>query len=245
MRSIFPKYSPIYFPISKIKISAAYVIAALVLVVMLGGCSSSEGEEKGQANYQDIKQMITDSLGSKEGRDAISEVLRDPSIKDQIIIEDTDVKKAVADSILDPQNKKILEDTIKDPKFAAEFAKNVQKEHEKLLKSLLKDPEYRELLIEVLKEPDFESILLDLLTGSAMRKQMQEAAKEAFTTPAARLELMELLRKIQQEELEIKLSEGGQKGGGEEEGKESDSKTEGSEDSEEESSGGGEKSSNK
>jgi len=219
------------FPILKIKISIAFVITALALI-MLGGCSSAEGEEKGQANYQDIKQMITDSLGSKEGRDAISEVLRDPSIKDQIIIEDTDVKKAVADSILDPQNKKILEDTIKDPKFAAEFAKNIQKEHEELLKSLLKDPEYRELLIEVLKEPDFESIMLDLLTSSAMRKQMQEAAKEAFTTPAARLELMELLRKIQQEELQIKISEGGQEEGSDQKDKGSNSKSGSSEDSE-------------
>lgn len=191
------------------------LITSLVFLTLLG-CTPAQRPEEGKTDYKEVKQIVVDALGSKEGREAMLELMRDPEVKQEMIIEDTEVKKAVSESILDPRNRKILQDTLKDPKFAAEFAKNVQEEHRDLLKSLMKDPEYRELLIEVFKEPDFEQILTDMLAGSAMRKQMQEAAKDAFTTPAARLELMELLRRIQKEELEITITEEG--GGGEGEG---------------------------
>jgi len=196
-----------------------------------------ESSKAEQANYQEIKQMIADSLNSKEGRETLAEVLRDPEIKQLILIDDIDVKQAVSESILDPQNKKILENTINDPKFAAEFAQNVQKELETLFKSLLKDPEYRELMIEIFKEPDFQEILLDTLTTSAMRKQMQEAAKDAFSTPAARLELLEMLRVIQQEELEIKIDESGSGQGENQEGGEGQKKEEEPKKQEEDNSG--------
>lgn len=210
----------------QVSLRGAFLSLGFIFIIGLVGCSLSGSSDGEQANYQQIKQMIADSLNSKEGRETLAEALRDPEIKQQIIVDDVDVKQAVSESILDPQNKKILENTIKDPKFAAEFATNIQKEMEDLLKSLLKDPEYRELMIEVFKEPDFQAILLDTLSTSAMRKQMQEAAKDAFTTPAARLELLELLRTIQQEELEIQIGEqGGQQNGEQNQGSGQDQET--------------------
>ena len=197
----------------------------ILLITMLSwpylvGCAP---QDESKAEYQEIKEMIVDALSSKEGREAIIELMRDPEVKQEMIIEDTDVKSAVSQSLLDPKNRKILESAIKDPKFAAEFAKNIEEEHKELLTSLLRDPDYRDLLIEVFNEPDFKDILMNALTGSAMRTQMQEAAKEAFTTPAARLELMELLRMIQKEELEIQVAEDEEgEGEGEENGEQED-----------------------
>ncbi|OEH86366.1 hypothetical protein BHU72_14185 [Desulfuribacillus stibiiarsenatis] len=193
-------------------------LALSIITVFLYGCSPAQRPEDSKQNYQDTKQMVVDSLGSKEGREAIKNLLKDPEIKKEIIIEDADVKSAVAESILDPKNRKVLESALKDPKFAADFAKNVQEQHKELLKNLMLDPDYRELMIQVFSEPDFQKMLTEQLKGSAMRKQMQEAAKEAFLTPAARLELMEMLRKIQKEELEIQIKEDAGGGGGEEEG---------------------------
>ncbi|OEF97899.1 spore germination lipoprotein GerD [Desulfuribacillus alkaliarsenatis] len=199
-----------------IRLGILLAICALTFLA-LAACAPAQRPEGGNVDYQEIKEMIVDAISSKEGREAIMELMRDPEVKKEIIVEDTDVKRAVAESLLDPKNRKILEDAMKDPKFAAEFAKTVEEEHKDILTSLLLDPDYREMLIEVFGEPDFEDILLDTLKGSEMRVHMQEIAKQAFLTPAMRLELLELLRIIQQEELEMDIQADEEENGEEDE----------------------------
>jgi spore germination protein D len=194
------------------------LILVSCLMVLSMGCNQQAQTAK--PDYKETKQMVIDILQTDEGKKVISETMTDPKIKEKVILSDMKIQQTIEKSLTSPENKKQLQEVMKDPKFAASFAKAIKEENKKLQKDLMKDPEYQEMMITILKNPEAEKMLLDVMKGKAYRQQTMAIMKESIESPMFRMEIMELLTKVYEEESKPKKEEkkekkGGEGGGGE------------------------------
>ncbi|MNJ58774.1 Spore germination protein GerD precursor [compost metagenome] len=125
------------------------------------------------------------------------------------------VRMAVKETITSPEYKKEFEKIMTDPKFAADFAKAINSQNKELHMQLIKDPTYQKSVSEIMKSPEVMKMFLDLTQTSDFRKQSMTVMQEAMQSPLFKMEVMELLKKVVQEQLQPKLEkESTSKGGG-------------------------------
>ena len=147
-----------------------------------------------------------------------------------------EVRMAVKETITSPEYKKEFEKIMTDPQFAGDFAKAINSQSKDLHLQLIKDPTYQRAVSEMMKSPEVMKIFLDLTKTPDYRKQSMTVMQEAMQSPLFRMEVLELLKTVVQEQLQPKVEKEPKKeeqGGGEEEGGQSDK----------ESGGGGDESS--
>ncbi|MFB6366581.1 spore germination lipoprotein GerD [Paenibacillus elgii] len=197
-------------------------LPAVLIVGFLTSCGSeSQPSSTGGGNtYKDTKSMVLDILKTEDGRKAIQQATIHENSKLQLLSagDTQQLQLAVKDVLIDTENNQFLQKMISDPKFAGQFAKAIQKDTKQLQKDLLKDPEYQKAMMDAMKSPDFETMLLDAMKGNAYRTQTKAVIQESLQSPIFRLEMMELMKKVLQEESKPK-EEKGKKQGGEGEGK--------------------------
>lgn len=189
-------------------------------ILFFNGCTALKGAEAKEPDYKEMKQMVVDILQTEDGKKAIQEAVQDPTLKKKMILSDTDVEKIVQTEFLSAENKQELKKMFEDPKFASELGKTLKKENEKLLKDLMKDPEYRKMMIETMKDQEFEKMLLDVMKSSAYRKQTMLIMKESLESPMFQDDLLKLMEKANEEALkpEKEGKKEGEKGGEKESG---------------------------
>lgn len=160
--------------------------------------------------------MVIDILKTEDGKKAVQEMMQDPEFKEKIMVTDTAITAAMDKTISDPKNEKQIQKVFENPKVAASFAKATQKQHEQLLKQLMKDPEYQKMLTDVMKNPDFEKQMTDLMKTEPYRKQLMVIMTEALDNPMFKEKYMQLMMKVNEEALksEKKQQQGGGAGGG-------------------------------
>ncbi|WP_018753957.1 spore germination lipoprotein GerD [Paenibacillus sanguinis] len=145
----------------------------------------------------------------------------------------SEVRMAVKETITSPEYKKEFEKIMTDPQFAGDFAKAINSQSKDLHLQLIKDPTYQKAISEMMKSPEVMKIFLDLTKTPDYRKQSMTVMQEAMQSPLFRMEVLELLKTVVQEQLLPKVEKEPKKeeqGGGEKE----------SGQSEEEGGGGGE-----
>ncbi|MDO3680505.1 spore germination lipoprotein GerD [Paenibacillus ehimensis] len=177
---------------------------AVLIVGFLTACGSdTQASSAGGGNtYKDTKSMVLDILKTEDGRKAIQQATIRENSKLQILSagDTQQLQLAVKDVLADTENNQFLQKMISDPKFAGDFAKAIQKDTKQLQKDLLKDPEYQKAMMDAMKSPDFEMMLLDTMKGNAYRTQTKAVIQESLQSPIFRLEMMELMKKVLQEE---------------------------------------------
>lgn len=146
------------------------------------------------------------------------------------------IRIAVKDTITAPEYQKEIEKIMTDPQFAGEFAKAINTQSKELHLQLIKDPTYQKSVEEIMKSPEMMKMFLDLTKTSDYRKQSMTIMQEAMQNPLFRMEVLDLLKTVVQEELQPKVqkkdAEKGGGGGGEEQESGGDSqKQEGGDDS--------------
>ena len=156
--------------------------------------------------------MVIDILKTEDGKKAIQEASQGSgeSLRMQMLgsgKQSEVLKVAVKDAMTDPSFEKQMEKLMTDPKFAGEFAKAIAKENKSLHKALMKDPEYQMMLIEVMKNPEAEKLVLDVMKGAAYRKQAMAIFQDSLQNPMFRLELMNMMKKVIEEETKPKKKE--------------------------------------
>ncbi|MCZ8517296.1 spore germination lipoprotein GerD [Paenibacillus filicis] len=195
-------------------------VPLLLILGFLTACGSESQASSTSGNaYKDTKSMVLDILKTEDGRKAIQEAAITQNAKMQVLSagDTQQLQLAVKDVLVDTQNTQFLQKMITDPRFAGQFAKAVQADTKQLHKDLLKDPEYQKSMTEAMKSPDYQTILLDTMKGTPYRTQMKTVIQESLSSPIFRLELMDLMKKVLQEESmpkEQKGQKGGGKGGG-------------------------------
>ncbi|TVX97566.1 spore germination lipoprotein GerD [Paenibacillus cremeus] len=206
------------------------LLPGFLIVSLLTACGSDNqsASSGGGNNYKDTKSMVMDILKSEDGRKAIQEATIQSNTKMQTLSAgDTQMLQlAVKDVLVDPQSNQFLQKMITDPKFAGQFAKAIEKDTKKLHKDLLKDPEYQKSMLDAMKSPDFETMMLNTMKTTPYRTQTKAVIQESLQSPLFRLELMDLMKKVLQEESmpkeqQAKGAQGGQdqkSGGGQGQG---------------------------
>lgn len=206
---------------------------SLVLTLTACGGEQSSSSSSGQGGYKEMKTMVVDILKSDEGKKAVHEALSSPSseggeggsgggsgggisMKMMPLQTSEQIRTAVKDTLIAPEYKKEIEKVMKDPKFAGEFAKVINSQNKELHLQLIKDPAYQKSLSDMLKAPEMTKMYLDLTKSPDYRKQTMTIMQEAMQNPLFRMEVLDLLKSVVQEELQPKdQKKGGGQGGGE------------------------------
>ncbi|WP_017754826.1 spore germination lipoprotein GerD [Calidifontibacillus oryziterrae] len=186
----------------------------LPLILVISGCAPAENQGNGQGDYEGTKKMVIDILKTDDGKKAIEEIITDEKTKAKLVMDDTTVKETIKGSLTSKEAEDFWKKTFEDPKFAETFAKSMQKEHEKLIKDLMKDPDYQKMMIDILKDPEMEKQFTDALKSQKIREEMKTVMIETVESPLFKAKMQDLLIKGA-EELQ---KQGGQQGGEKKEG---------------------------
>ncbi len=186
------------------------VILSCCLLAGCGGGSTAADAANTQPDYTSTKQMVLDILHSTEGKTAISEVLKDPSLKTQFLVSQTDVTTAMEKALTSGKDESLLSQQLKDPKFAADLSKAIEPELIQQQKQLMKDPTYQKDMLVLLKSPDFTKQLQDLMQTPEFRGQIMKVMTDALQTPAFRMQFQDALKQAVADSMQ---SAGGQQGG--------------------------------
>ncbi|KAF6556345.1 spore gernimation protein [Paenibacillus sp. EKM202P] len=210
-----------------------FVSMVCVLGVALSGCGSDQGSAPPQTSYKEMKTMVVDILKSDDGKKAVEEALigekegqsgqsgggggagGSMGIKMLMPTQSAEqMKIAVKDTLISPEYKKEIEKIMTDPRFAGEFAKAINSQSKQLHMQLIKDPSYQKSIEAMLKSPELTKMYMDLTKTPEYRKQSMTVMHDAMQNPIFRLEVMNLLKTVVQEELQPKVEKkGGEQGG--------------------------------
>ncbi|MNO61263.1 Spore germination protein GerD precursor [compost metagenome] len=161
----------------------------------------SQSSEGGGGSEGSGSESSSSSSGGGGGGTGIK-MLMTPQSSDQ-------VRMAVKDTITSPEYKKEIEKIMTDPQFAGDFAKAISSQNKQLHLDLIKDPTYQKSINDMLKSPEMMKMFLDLTKTSDFRKQSMTVMQEAMQSPIFKLEVMQLLKTVVQQQLEPKVEKSG------------------------------------
>jgi spore germination protein D len=173
----------------------------LILLVVFGitGCAQTEAGSK-ELDYEETKKMVVDILKTDDGKKALQEVMADDGMKEKLVMDQAIVTASIEQALTSDKGTEYWKKQFEDPKFAEAFAKSMQKQHEELLKNLMKDPEYRSMLIEILKDPELTKEVTTLMKSNEYRTHLQKVMTETFESPLYKAKIEDLLLKAASEQ---------------------------------------------
>lgn len=196
------------------------IVLPASFLLLAAGCASPAESAGGQVDYEETKKMVVDILKTDDGKKAIQEVMGDDGMKEKLIMDQPVVKDTIEKTLTSEKGMEFWKKSFEDPKFAESVAKSMEKENEKLLKDLMKDPEYKGMMIEIMKDPELEKELTTVLKSKEYREHLQKVMTETFESPLFKAKLQALIIQAA-EDLPTQKPEGGSKGGSEGGGDES------------------------
>ncbi|PLR84727.1 spore gernimation protein GerD [Bacillus canaveralius] len=189
-----------------------HLLLPFLVIGLISGCAQNESGG-GQVDYEETKKMVVDILHTDDGRKAIEEVMTSDGMKQNLVMEQATVSDTIQTTLTSDKGTQFLQKSFDDPKFAESMAKSMQKENEKLLKNLMKDPEYRAMMVEILKDPAIQSDVTDILKSNDYRTHLQTVVAETFESPLYQARIQDILLKAANKPQGGKQAQGGGGGG--------------------------------
>ncbi|MBA4538713.1 spore gernimation protein GerD [Bacillus aquiflavi] len=184
------------------------VLLPLFIIIFVSGCSSNNSNSA-QIDYDQTKKMVVDILKTDEGKKAFKEVMSDEKLKRELVMDQAVVSETIEKTLTSEKGNDFWKKSFEDPKFAESFAKSMKKENEKMLKDLMKDPEYRAMMVEILKDPEIEKNFTDVLKSNEYRKHLQNIMTETFDSPLFKAKIQEILLKAAENVQDTKKADEG------------------------------------
>ena len=178
--------------------SLLMVLTLSFMSVMIAGCAA-EGEAESQADYDETKRMVIDILKTDDGKKALQEVMKDQEIRQALVMDEQAVTQTIQKTLTSDQGKEFWKKAFEDPKFAESFAKSMQTEHKKLMKSLMADPDYQKMLISVMQDPEMQKTMQEAMKSQEFRKHLQGVINETLSSPLYKAKIEETLLKAAEE----------------------------------------------
>ncbi len=175
-----------------------YALGLILCLFTLTSCSETN-TDSGEENYSETKKIIVDVLKSDDGKKAIEEILKDESIKTELVMNQEDVSKTIETALTSDKEKEFWENAFKDPKFVKALAKGLEPSHKQILKDLMTDPEYMALLTNVLKDSDMRKEFTEIMQGKDYRKELQSILTEIIDSPLYKAKIEDTLLKAADE----------------------------------------------
>lgn len=168
---------------------AERILLVVLCFAFVAGC----GQTADQPSYKDQKKMVMDILKSDDGKQAVREMLEDKELRRALVFDEAAVRKAILESMTTQEGKKLWQDLLSDPDFSMQLAEVMQDNNEKLLKRLMKDPQYQEMMMDIIKAPELQNQYLDLLKTQPFREQLEQNVTEMLDGPAFRKKIIDLI----------------------------------------------------
>ncbi|MEK5271744.1 spore germination lipoprotein GerD [Aeribacillus sp. FSL K6-8394] len=173
------------------------LLIMMLIWMIVAGCTDRQQSEP--MNYDETKKMVVDILKSDEGKKAVQEIMKDEEVQRNLILDQKTVNNTIEKTLTSEKGKEFWKNTFEDTKFAEGFAKTLQTEHEKVIKRLMKDPEYQGMLMDVLKNPQMEEELLKVLKSKEYRQYLQQQITDVLSSPLFQPKIEEALLKAAQQ----------------------------------------------
>lgn len=174
-------------------IKFSFIVILFLSMAIMNACGQAGTEAS--ADYEETKKMVIDILKTDDGKKALQEVLSDDSMKEKVIMDQQIVTETIQTTLTSDEGTKIWKKSFEDPKFVESVAKSMKEEHAKLLKSLMKDPEYKAMMLEVLKDPEMEKEVTDILKSKEYREHLKKVMTETFESPLFQAKIQDILLK--------------------------------------------------
>lgn len=171
-----------------------FLLLSLSLLFLTAGCAEDE-IAKADSDYDQTKKMVVDILKTDEAKKALQEVMSEDAMKEQLVLDQQIVTDSIEKAMTSEKGIEFWKKAFEDPKFAESVAKSMKQEHEKLIKSLMKDPEYQEMLIEVMKNQEMEKQMISLLKSKEYREHLQTVIQETLDSPLYQSKIEDILIK--------------------------------------------------
>ncbi len=165
-----------------------------LLIFGVAGCAQTEAGSK-ELDYEETKKMVVDILKTDDGKKALQEVMDDDGMKERLVMDQAVVSSTIQQSLTSEKGAEFWKKQFEDPKFAEAFAKSMQQEHEKLIKNLMKDPEYQGMMIELMKDPELTKEVTELMKSKEYREHLQKVMTETFESPLYKAKIEDILLK--------------------------------------------------
>lgn len=170
----------------------------ILMIILITGCGQTESGNS-QMDYDQTKKMVVDILKTDDGKKAIQELMADDKLKQELVMDQAIVAETIEKTLTSEKGTAFWKKSFEDPKFAESIAKSMKKENEKLLKDLMKDPEYKGMMIEVLQDPELEKEVLKILKSKKYREYLQTVLTETFESPLFKVKIQDILLKAADE----------------------------------------------
>ncbi|WP_043931525.1 spore germination lipoprotein GerD [Bacillus sp. EB01] len=168
-------------------------------ILILSACTGGGNQAQSKLDYEETKKMLVDILHTEEGKKAIQEIVTDEKIKQEMIMDQAVVSETIQKTLTSKEGTDFYKKSLENPKIAASMAKGMKTENEKLLKDLMKDPEYRAMMIEIFKEPEMQKEMADALKSKDFRLHLQSVIAESMQSPLFKAEMQKLLLQAAEE----------------------------------------------
>jgi spore germination protein D len=187
------------------------------MAFLTAACGSNSGQQQSSSlSYNDARTMVLDVLKGDEAKKTIEQTTQKSQEQSMKLLTSGDgehMQTAVKEVMTSAEGARLLNSTMTNPKFAAAFAKALEKNNAQLHKDLLKDPEYQRSLIQAFNTPDYQKLLTSVMSGPQFRQQMMSVIQESMQTPAFQVKLMDIFSRVIQEGTNPLTQAGGQQGG--------------------------------
>ncbi|MGM8212813.1 spore germination lipoprotein GerD [Virgibacillus sp. W0430] len=184
-----------------------------LFVIFIAACNGQDSSGK-EANYETTKKMVVDILQTEDGKKALTEILSDEKLKKQLVIESDLVQDSINNVLVSEKGAEMWKNLFKDPSFVKDYAKSLEDEQKKLMKSLMNDAEYQKQMIEILQNPEISEHILSLIKSQQFRAHLEETIQQTLETPLFQEKMKETLLKAAEKQGQEKGKEGEQQGGG-------------------------------
>jgi spore germination protein D len=178
--------------------SLLMIIGMSIFSLTFSGCAPQE-ESGGQIDYEETKKMVVDILKTDDGKKALQEVMKDEEMKQVLIMDQKVVTDTIQSTLTSDKGTKFWQKVFEDPKFVESFAKSLQEEHEKVIKTLMTDPEYQKLLIGIFQDPEMQKTMQTAIKSQEFRKHLQDVIMETLSSPLYKVKIQETLLKAAEE----------------------------------------------
>lgn len=191
---------------------AICILFISMFVIVLSACNGGNVSGK-EADYETTKKMVVDILQTEDGKKAIKEILSDKKMKQELVIQSDTVKKALNEVLTSEKAKDMWTKLFEDPKFVKAYAKAMADEHKKLMKELMKDPDFQKQMLELMQNPQIKKQMLTVMKGQKFRKHLEKTIKETLQSPLFQAKMTEILLKAAEDQSKQgKKSQSGQTG---------------------------------
>ncbi|MDA7028229.1 spore germination lipoprotein GerD [Bacillus sp. CLL-7-23] len=179
-------------------------------VLFLSVTACAPADQAAEMDYEETKKMVVDILKTDDGKKAIQEILNDDKLTQTLVMDKKTVKETVEKTMTSKQGTEFWKKVFEDPKFSESFAKTLQTEHEKVLKKLMKDPQYQKMLIQVMQDPEMAKKYGELVKSQEFRTHLQEVITDTLTSPLYKKQFEDELKKAATETIKEEMKDGKQ-----------------------------------